>query len=154
MILFVIIAISFIVKIIIRFFIYSPLVCTGFLITTKILDRNASALLWIAMIVLLAYILFLIVYFIKGIIVGLYSNNNLLWIPIFLACVGYACILPAWFLYASIQAMVIKLHGNNLIAIFLDTAFGIFIYLRYQFLTNSAPKVAFPFYSAGLYFAS
>ena len=154
MILLLIIAVQFILKLIMRFFIYSPLVCTGFLITVKILDRNASALLWIGIIVLFAYILFQLIYFIKGMIIALFSRNNLLWIPIFLACVGYTCVLPAWFVFEPIHSTVAKLHGNNLIAILLDTAFGFFIYLKYQFLSPSAPKAAFPFYSAGLHFAS
>jgi hypothetical protein len=139
-------------KVILKAVVYSPLLFLGWIISKQILDTNSDKILWIALIVLLAVILYFVVYFLKGVLIALKHNHNLFWIPLFVFCVVITCILPVYIVFDPIQNMVGSYTGTKqpLLTWIFATAFGLYVYSRYHFLTNIAPTAAYPYYQRGI----
>jgi hypothetical protein len=145
-------AIFFALKLLFKGFVYFPLLATGYLITTHILQKKDNALVWIGLTMLFAYILYSFIFFLKGILIALKSKGNLLWILLFAFCVGYTCVAPVWLFFDTIEKLMFHLskeQGTLLTWIF-SFAIGGYIYDRYQFLINIAPAFIAPFYQAGI----
>jgi hypothetical protein len=139
-------------KLLFKGLIYFPLLVTGYLLTTHILQRKDHALAWIGLTLLFAFVLYAIVYFFKGIVIALKSRGNLLWIPVFIVCVSYTCIAPVWIMFDAIEKLMFQLskeQGATLTWLF-SFALGGYIYSKYQFLINIAPAFVAPFYQAGI----
>ena len=144
----------FFIKLSFKLLIYLPLIFTGYIIASQFLTKQAHGILWIGTILLIAYFIYLFMYFLKGIILVLKFHRNLLWLPLLFIAVSFTCILPVWFIWDSARNLILKMGGNITIQWIFAGAFGIYIYLRYNFLINIAPISAFSFYSAGIHFAA
>jgi hypothetical protein len=144
-------AIRLLIRVIFRAIVYSPLLITGYIIATRILNKTNHAIVWIIVIVLFATILYQLVYLIKGIIVALKSKNNYLWILLFIACIGFTCVFPAWLLTEAMQGIIFTLSKENseIISVTIALVFGLYIYSRYLFLTDISPSFAYPAYQLG-----
>src|SRR5688572_4515591 len=70
---------------------YLPLFMTGYLLADQVLENDQAAVLWMTVIVGFAFALFLLLYVLKGMIIALQKAGNLLWVPIFILCIAYAC---------------------------------------------------------------
>jgi hypothetical protein len=139
-------------KWILRAIIYLPLWFAGYLIATNILQKEDSAFAWAGMIVILAICLYQLLFFIMGLIIGFKYRENFLWIPLFILCTVFTCVLPVWFAFDAIQVFTTewsKKSADTLTWIF-ALAFGLLIYSRYHFLTNIAPVSAYPVYQMGI----
>ena len=139
-------------KLFFKLIVYLPLWFVGYMIVTNILGKGDSALGWIGLIALFTLLLYQIVFFIKGIIIGLMNEANFLWIPLFVVCISFTCIFPAWIVYNYIQPILQELSpksggGMSWIG---AIAFGIYTYSRYHYLTNIAPVAALPSYQLGI----
>ena len=144
----------FFLKLAFKLLIYFPLVFTGYIIATKFLDKQAHGILWIGTILFMAYVIYLFLYFLKGIILVLKFHGNLLWLPLLVIAVSFTCVLPVWLTWDSATNLILKLGGNTIIQWIFAIAFGVYIYFRYNFLTNIAPTFAFSSYNAGIHFAA
>jgi hypothetical protein len=134
--------------------VYFPLIITSFIIVSSIMKKEASSLLGLAVIILVSFILYLLVYFIKDILICLKSNNRLLWILPFIVCVTFTCILPVYIVLDPVGHLVqSSSHSgspNNILKWVFSLAFGVYVFFRYDFLTNIAPSIVFPAYQAGV----
>ena len=134
--------------------VYFPLIITSFIIVSSIMKKEVTSLLGLAVIILVGFILYLLVYFVKGILICLKSNNKLLWILPFIICVAFTCILPVYIVLDPVGHLVqSSSHSgtpNNVLKWIFSLAFGVYVYFRYDFLTNIAPSIAFPAYQAGI----
>ncbi|AWO02091.1 hypothetical protein DLD77_10485 [Chitinophaga alhagiae] len=134
--------------------IYFPLIITSFIIVSSIMKKEVSSLLGLAVIILVSFILYLLVYFVKGILICLKSNNKLLWILPFIICVSFTCILPVYIVLDPVGRLVQSSSRSgtsyDILKWIFSLAFGVYVYFRYDFLTNIAPSVAFPAYQAGI----
>ena len=145
-------ALWFIAKFLFQTLIYSPLIFTSYLITSMILETDDHAVLWIGLICLFSIFIYLLVYFLKGALIGFKSNGNFLWLPLFIICTVFTCVLPVWIFFEPVKSIMQSLSknaGEKLSWIF-SVASGLFLYSRYHFLTNIAPAFVFPFYQAGI----
>ncbi len=142
----------FFLKLAFKLLIYFPLVFTGYIIATKLLDKQAHGILWVGTILFMAYVIYLFLYFLKGIILVLKFHRNLLWLPLLLIAISFTCILPVWLTWDTATNLILKLGGNTTIQWIFAIAFGAYIYFRYNFLTNIAPRAVFPAYDAGVHF--
>ena len=129
-----------------RCLVFSPLVLTGYWITSRLLDQHTSGLWCILSIAVQSCLLYSFVYFLKGILVGLKKTGSWLWVFVWLPLVLYTCILPVWFVYHPIVQYV---HDPEL-AWFISILFGCYIYTRYRFHSNITPRVVYPMYQAGI----
>ena len=134
--------------------VYFPLIITSFIIVSSIMKKEVSSLLGLAVIILVSFILYLLVYFVKGILICLKSNNKLLWILPFIICVTFTCVLPVYLVLDPVGYLVQNSNrSGNPYSVFkwiFSLAFGVYVYFRYDFLTNIAPSIAFPAYQAGI----
>jgi len=132
--------------------IFFPMLLAGYAITTAILTKDNNTWAWIGLVGLFAYALYVLVFFLKGLIIAFKEQDNLLWVLLFLICVGFTCVMPLWLFYEDIQAMMFDLSpasGEWLTRIAV-AAIGIFLYSRYHFLTDIAPSIVYPFYKMGI----
>ena len=142
------------IKLAFKLLVYLPLVFTGYIIASQFLSKQAHGMLWIATILLIAYLMYLFMYFLKGIILVLKFNRNLLWLPLLLIAVSFTCILPVWLIWDSATNIVLNMGGNITIQWIFAIAFGVYIYFRYNFLSNVTPTSALPACNAGIHFAA
>jgi hypothetical protein len=149
-------AIWIIIKLIFRAIVYYPLLITGYLIVTKILDRNDQALAWIILVLLSTFILYQLIYFIKGMLITMKARKNYLWIFLFMVCVGFTCVVPTWLFMVAVKGIIFALSKENtgIISGMIAVVFGLYIYSRYLFLTDVAPSIVYPAYQLGILLAS
>jgi hypothetical protein len=139
-------------KWILKAIVYLPLWFTGYIIVDNILNKEDSAFAWIGLIVIFAICLYQLLFFVKGMIIGLRHRNNLFWILLFILCITFTCILPVWFAFDTIHfyAEEWSTKSADILTWVFAMAFGLFIYSRYHFLTNIAPLAAYPAYQMGI----
>lgn len=136
-------------KVLLEVLAYAPLIFTGYLISRIFLDRKDSAFSWIGFSLLFAFLLYQLVFFFKGILIGLKAKANILWLPLFLLCAGFTCLLPAYLAYEPVNYIVLRLKGSSFMTWFLLVLFGLYVFSRYNFLSDSSPKLAQAAYRAG-----
>ncbi|SHN43375.1 hypothetical protein [Chitinophaga sp. CF418] len=138
--------------------VYCPLIFTSFYIVFSFMKEETSSLMGLGLVILVSFILYFIVYFLKGVIICLKGNNRILWMLPFIICVAFTCILPVYIVLDPIGNLVkSSSHSqteHSTIKWIFSIAFGVYVYFRYDFLTNIAPSIAFPAYQAGIDFTT
>ena len=122
--------------------VYAPLLLTGYLICTLFLDKKAHGLLWLGLPVLLAYLVYIVVMATKKILNGLRAKGSLLWLPLFVFCIAFTCVLPAYMVYSPVNYVVHECKGNQTVTILLMACFTGFVYFQYDFLNHRLRKKA------------
>jgi hypothetical protein len=139
-------------KWILKAIVYLPLWFTSYIIVSNILHKEDSAFAWMGLIVIFAVCLYQLLFFVKGMIIGLKHYHNLFWILLFILCLIFTCILPVWFVFDTIHFYAVEwsTKSADILTWFFAMTFGLFIYGRYHFLTNIAPLAAYPAYQMGI----
>ena len=88
-----------VIKIILKAIVYSPLLFLSWIMAKQILNANTDVILWIALILVFVAVFYFIIYFLKGVLIALKHNHNFIWIPIFICCVIFTCVLPVWLVF-------------------------------------------------------
>lgn len=142
-------------KLLFRTLLYLPLLFTGYVLSDLVLNKEEAAVLWMTSVVGFAFALFLFLYVLKGMIVALQKAGNLLWVPIFLICIAYACMVPAWLVFQTIDKFMLRLSPDTgrIFTWMIAAATALFSYRRYNFLTDNAPGLALPLYRVGYWLA-
>lgn len=133
-------------------FVYAPLLVLSYFLVNEISALYSNDVyIKIGLTAIVAYLLFSFVYWLKGILIGLRTNGQSLWIVVWAICVMATC---------GIQAII----GQNLLETFFRerqianydvwswigaSAILILIYSHYQFVSNVAPRSVFWSYKAG-----
>lgn len=132
--------------------IYFPLLITGYLITTHILEKGDSPVAWIGTTLLFGFVIYQFIFFLKGMLIGFKHKGNLLWILLFVLCATYSCIAPVWLSFETIEKWMKHLSNEQEATLtwLFSCAMSGYIYSRYHFLTNVAPRIAMPVYQAGI----
>lgn len=140
------------IKVILKIIVYSPLIFLSWLITKQLLSANADKLIWIGLMLIFSIAFYLIIYFLKGMLIALKNNRNLFWIPLFICCVILTCVLPVWIVFEPLENFFNRYTETNqqLLTWICALAFGFYVYSKYHFLTNIAPAKAFPYYQRGI----
>ena len=120
--------------------VYSPLTFTGYFICTCLLDKKASGLLWIGLSLGFGLLIYFILLGLKAIILNFKAAGNYWWIPVFIFCLAYTCLLPAFLVYEPLNQLVLKLNGNGIITFILELGFATFVYFQYDFLGHVLSK--------------
>jgi hypothetical protein len=141
-------------KLALKLLVYFPLVFVGYIVAAKFLDKQTNGIFWIATILSIVFVIYLLIYFIKGIILGLKFHRNVLWIPLLLIAVSFTCILPVWLTWNETGKIILDMGGNKTLQWLFAIAFATYIYYRYNFLINTAPLLAFPACDAGIRFTA
>lgn len=139
-------------KLILRTIVYSPLLFVGYFITKQILTAESDKIFWLALILIFAVVLYFSVYFFKGALIALKFNHKLIWVLLFIFLAVLTCILPVWIIFKPLQNFIADYNSGNqqLLTWIFASAFGLYVYSRYHFLTNTAPTTAYPYYQMGI----
>jgi hypothetical protein len=138
-------------KLIFKTLLYLPILFSGYWLATIILNQQDPAVLWWVTSLLFSYAVFCGVYCLKGILVACRDAGNLLWVPIFLICTGYTCMAPAWFVFHSIEPVMLRLTPDigSTCTWLLSIGAAVYWYTQYNFLKDQAPLIAWPGYWLG-----
>ncbi|HKO80164.1 MAG TPA: hypothetical protein VJU78_07215 [Chitinophagaceae bacterium] len=132
--------------------VYLPLWFAGYIITANILSKDDSAFAWIALVLLVAFFIYQLVFFLKGLMIGLRNNGNLIWLLLFILCVAFTSVFPTWMMFENVKVIMSELSKDNatLMTWIFSVVLGLYILSQYNFLTDMAPGVASTAYEAGL----
>lgn len=132
---FVIQFVTLIVKGVWKALIFSPLLFTGYLIIKQYLNTQDNYFTWIVAIIFVAFLLYMIIVQIKRFIATQYAKGNyLIWLPLLIICVVFTCILPAYLIYDTVDAIIKKFHDGSLLTKLVVVFFALYIYRQYDFL--------------------
>ncbi len=131
--------------------IYFPLLMLGSVISQQFLNKADSTIIWIIMILLSSITMFFLIYFIKGLLIGFKVNRCRLWVPLFIICTFVTCMLPFAISFHLISGYVREFSEatDKKVTWRLSGVFCLYVYSRYQFLTDNCPKFLLSFYIAG-----
>ncbi|WP_261511558.1 hypothetical protein [Chryseobacterium paludis] len=130
----------------------------GFLLSQRLWGKETTNLkIWLFSIVF-TYLIFCIIYFFKGTIIGLREKNRKLWMLPWTICVLLCCITPAFIVKSLISGMFSPTERLGVLCIVLSwgafVLFSLYIYGLYQFKTPTAPKILYWSYALGLKISS
>jgi hypothetical protein len=132
--------------------VYFPQLFTGYCITRCILNKQDNGITWVLLTMLFAFILYLFVFFLKGILIVLKTKKNFWWLPLFILCALYTCVLPVMLFFGLLHKAAFYFtidHADELSWLFAIVACS-YLYSKYAFLTDCCPKIALPGYRAGV----
>lgn len=142
-------------KIIYYGFVYLPIWAASYFLTMKLNPfYGESKPIKIVVVFLIAYILYCFVFFLKGLMIAFKVNKKWLWVPLFVVCVLFTCLLPTWLSFDIIKGLLRPEKGHVVknrdywSALFAVIVGGL-IYNKYKFHTDICPRMAFWAYSIG-----
>lgn len=115
-------------------FIFMPLLVTGYMVSRMNIFITYSYLTRIVIIMAVAVLIFFFLRAIRGWIIQLRSNRNLLWIPVALCCLAYTCLFTPWMLHDGVSTLFARWHWSPLMEIVLDAVIVTITYIPYDFL--------------------
>lgn len=139
-------ALSIAARIFYKSLVYVPLLFGGYFVSSHILSKRENGIYWLILTVVFAYLLYLFIFFLKGMMVCLKRRHKCVWIPLFILCVVLTCVMPVWILHNILSCIM----TNQTVVWILSGGFGYFVYLKYQFTSDTPPASATPFYQAGV----
>lgn len=126
----------------------------GFLLSQKLWGGETDKFKIWGFSLLFTYLIFCIVYFLKGTIVGLRAKNRKLWILPWAICVLLCCIVPSFIVKSLVAGMFSPAERQGILCLGVSWGtfilFALYIYGIYQFKTPTAPKILYWSYAWGL----
>lgn len=127
---------------------------TGFLLSKKLWAEEISkSKIWFFSL-LFTYLIFCIVYFFKGAIIGFRHKKKKLWILPLMICVLVCCIVPAFIVKSFVAGMFNLRKQQSILCLGLSWGafilFSFYTYGIYQLKTAGAPKILHWSYAWGL----
>jgi signal transduction histidine kinase len=135
----------------IMLFVYSPLLLIGFALSSFLWGTGNQVLLLFLFTGIFALLLFGMIYFLKGLLIGCRNKKSLWWLPLWILCVGLTCIFPVWLAYDAIQFIAVRISATNtgMVTKLLAVILGIYIYSFYTFHKDKCPSIAISCYKIG-----
>lgn len=126
----------------------------GFLLSQKLWGEETNKFKIWGFSLLFTYLIFCIIYFFKGTIIGLRAKNLKLWILPWVICVLLCCIVPAFIVKSLVAGMFNLTERQGILCLGFSWGafllFSLYIYSIYQFKTAVAPKILYWSYAWGL----
>jgi hypothetical protein len=141
-----------IISILYSAFVYVPLLAFSYSLVTKISPLYSNDIyIKVGLTGIVAYLLFSFVYFLKGVLIGLRNNRQIIWIAVWIICVIATCGIQAILGQNFLESLFRDRHIANyeLWSWIGASAIIILIYSHYQFLSNVAPRSVFWCYKTG-----
>lgn len=130
----------------------------GFLLSQKLLGAETNKFKIWCFCLLFTYVIFCVIYFFKGTIIGLRAKGRKLWIVPWAICVLICCIIPALIVKSMVSVMFNLRERQGIF--YSGFSWGVFvlsslyIYGIYRFKTPTAPKILNWSYALGLKLSS
>ncbi len=134
--------------------IFGGFIYAGFLLSQKLWGEETDKFKIWGFALLFTYLIFCLVYFLKGTIIGLRRSNRKLWILPWTICVILCCILPAFIIKSMVTGMFAVTERESIWCIGISWGAFVFsalyIYGIYQFKTPTTPNILKWSYTLGL----
>ncbi len=145
------------VRFLFQAFLLSPILITGMFMAVVVLQyglgMKESPSLFLLFTAGFSYLIYCLVFFLKGLMLALKSNGRTFWVLLYVLCIGITCILPFFFVYQLFSSFSVKNpQSEQELMIWGLAVGGVVAYLAYQkykFLTDIAPRSVFWAYNAG-----
>jgi hypothetical protein len=141
-----------IVSILYSAFVYVPLLILSYVLAESMSDFYSNDVyIKIGLAIVICYLIFSAIYFLKGILIGLRQNRRASWFVLFALCL----ILTSGVQAVGAHAILINFFSGRNVANYEVWSWlgavivALLIYSHYQFLTNVAPRVVFWSYQLG-----
>ncbi|MBT2621877.1 hypothetical protein [Chryseobacterium sp. ISL-6] len=126
----------------------------GFLLSQKLWGDETDKVKLLGFSLLFTYLIFSIIYFLKGTIIGLRARKRMLWLLPWTICVLLCCIAPAFIIKSLVANLFSSTERESIWCILLSWGafvfFSLYIYGLYRFKTPTAPKILSWSYGLGL----
>jgi magnesium-transporting ATPase (P-type) len=144
-------------KFLLQAFLLSPVLIAGMFIAVVVTEHvpgmKKSPSLLILFTAGFSYLIYCLIFFLKGIMLALRSNGRPFWILLYVLCIGITCSLPFIFVYQLFSSFSEKNPQSEQELMIWGFAMGGVVsylaYQKYKFLTDVAPKSVFWAYNAG-----
>lgn len=133
-------------------FIYAPLLLLSYMLVKEMAPLYSDdVFVKIGLTMIVCYLLFSLIYFLKGVLIALRNNKANTWLIVFVLCVLVTSGAQAMLTQDFFQGFFAERSvANYLVWSWLGAgAVGALIYSHYQFLTNVAPRSVFWSYQLG-----
>jgi uncharacterized membrane protein YczE len=123
-----------------RALVYSPFILSGFLTSGLFLHRKDNAVIWLGMALLIAYFFHFLIILLKDAIANWRRQRKVIWMPLYIMCVAYTCVLPAYIIFGPVEKIMSSLnHQMNaeLFSWIVSVGFGFYLFRRHGFLKNN-----------------
>lgn len=127
-------------------YVYSPLLLTGYLICRQLFPPGTKGYYWVGTIILIAVLIYGIIFILKGIVIGLRARRNYAWVLVWAICVVYTSLPPAMIAYHFLHTRV----PYPWLVWLLSSCAGLFVYAKYNFLLDLVPARMWGLYLTGL----
>ncbi|WP_060873518.1 hypothetical protein [Myroides odoratus] len=125
--------------------IFGLFVLSAYSISKKLVGQEATSFQIWGSTLLITYLLFCFIYFLKGIVIGFRLKRSMLWILPWVVCVLFCCVAPAYIVKTLVLSQFHPSNREELWSVILSWgAFVIsllYIYNMYQFKTPNAPYI-------------
>lgn len=126
----------------------------GFLLSQKLWgEETTKSKIW-EFSILFTYLIFCIIYFFKGTIIGLRAKSRKLWLLPWVLCVLLCCIAPAFIVKSFVAGMFSLKERQGILCLGFSWGafilFSLYVYAIYKFKTPTAPKILYWSYAWGL----
>jgi hypothetical protein len=136
--------------------VYLPLLLIGYWIADKLAQTYSNTFfVKIALIFIIAYALYAVLYFLKGMLIALKANHYKAWIPLLVFCILVSCGLQILVVQVQLQDFFYStpaepINNYKFWSWLGALAVGAMVYRHYQFLANISPKSIFWAYDKGV----
>ena len=145
------------VKFLFQAFLLSPVLIAGMFVAViviqYVLGIKDSPSLFFLFTAGFSYLIYCLVFFLKGLMLALKSNGRPFWVLLYVLCIGITCILPFFFIYQLFSSFSEKNPQSEQELMIWGVALGGLVsylaYQKYKFLTDIAPRSVFWAYNAG-----
>jgi hypothetical protein len=146
----------FLVRIIISLlysgFVYVPLLMMSYFVASKLSGLYSNDIyIKIGLTVIVGYALFSIIYFLKGILIGMRNAGRNMWVVVWLFCVIITCGIQAVVGQTFLEQFFAsrQVANSQLWSWIGSGAIVVLIYTHFKLLTNISPSVVFWIYRLG-----
>src|SRR5260370_18294710 len=114
--------IGIVLRYIFRLFIYLPVIFVGYYLSNLVLSPTDNSLNHLLIAIVFSYFVFLLIFFLKGLLISLKERGNNSWIVLFLFCVAFTCLLSPWLLIAPVSTAFFRCHFSGLLVLVVPIA--------------------------------
>lgn len=131
--------------------VYFPQLFGGYCMARCLLNKDANGVLWVTITVLFAFVLYQFIFLLKGLLIAFKTKRNFWWMPLFILSILYTCVLPVMLFFGLLHKAAFYFtieYADGLTWLFAIVACS-YLYSKYAFLNDSAPKTALAIYKLG-----
>lgn len=128
--------IFFLFKAAFKAIVYFPQLFTAYLLCKMALGKDEQPHVWLIYILLVAFLIYQLIFLLKRIMNEWRHRGNWLWFPLLILLITYTCIFPVWISFEAINRLMrfVSSEQATPLTLLCSAAMAGYIYSRYSFL--------------------